>query len=397
MKLVIVGLCHSESLSSRGIPLTEKYATSLLSSASRQEAQHLAYCACGGPHEGQENAQQFIHSSIDTVTTLYQIYRDLRPGTPGDIREKDGVVMIDELRPSPQNADLSLLPERIRDLIQRPSEARPRPFSQKDWPQLPEWIGTILEDARVFLGQTRASGTSAQALWLVAGIQDLQLKLDIHAETRVDDNGSLDEVRSCDAARDYLASILVSIERDPQEVWTQSSLNEYGEISVQYAENIPAGRVILISGNIVVDIRGASSSTALLPLVQTLLAHTTVEGPILRAVPSVSDYFFEVLETSRGDADHIVKGTDVEFLIHCIVDARIAVSNAHVTDYGILLSKYEVVDVEGENNSAIAFTFIARELGSHEVELYFSEWSTMVCGTKKITVEVVSDAGEGNN
>ncbi|KAL5522324.1 hypothetical protein ACEPAF_2181 [Sanghuangporus sanghuang] len=247
------------------------------------------------------------------------------------------------------------------------------------------------EDAQILFAQISTNGTSAQASWSVTGSQNLQLKLDIHTETRVDDNGSLDEERSLDAARDYLTSVLMSTDRDPQEVWAQGNLNEYGVCSVQYSNNIPAGRVVLVSGNAVVDIRGASSSTALLSLVHALLAHTTIEGPIPHAVPSVSGYTFEIPERRRGDAAHIVKGTDVEFLIHCNVDARLAAASAHVADYGILFSKCDVVDAEGRDSSAVKFTFITRELGSHVVELYFAEWSTMACGTKKITVDVISN------
>ncbi|KAL5500828.1 hypothetical protein ACEPAH_9215 [Sanghuangporus vaninii] len=270
--------------------------------------------------------------------------------------------------------------------------ARPRPVSQHNWAQLPDWIQTVLgEDARILFAQISVNGTSAQASWSVIGPQNLQLKLDIHAETRVDDNGSLDEERSLDAARDYLTSVLLSTDRDPQEVWAQGNLNEYGVCSVQYSSNIPAGRVVLVSGNAVVDMRGASSSAALLPLAHSLLAHTTVEGPIPRAVPSVSSYSFEIPERSRGDAAHVVKGTDVEFLIHCNVDARLATVSAHVVDYGILSSKCDVIDAEERDSSAVKFTFITRELGTHVVELYFAEWSTMVTGTKKIVVDVVSD------
>ncbi|KAL5480151.1 hypothetical protein ACEPAI_1421 [Sanghuangporus weigelae] len=292
----------------------------------------------------------------------------------------------------------SLLPEHIQSLIQQPDVTNPRPFSQKSWAQLPEWVTTVLgEDARILFGQVSVNGTFAQASWLVAGSQNLQLKLDFHAETRVDDIGNLDEERSFDAARDHLASIPMSTDRDPQEVWAQDGLNEYGVCSVQYADIISGGRVVLVSGNAVVDRRGASSTNALLPLVHALLTHTTVESPAPRAVPSVLDYFVEVPEMSRGDADHIVKGTDVEFCIHCDVDARIATASAHVADYGILFNKCDVVDVEGGKSSTVAFTFITRELGAHEVELYFAEWSTMVCGTKKITVVVVPDADEGEN
>ncbi|KAL5522283.1 hypothetical protein ACEPAF_2140 [Sanghuangporus sanghuang] len=355
------------------------------------------YDACGGPHEGEENAQEFLDSSIDTDTTLYHAH-GFNPGTVANIQDGYGVLTIDGQPPSPANIDLSLLPERIRELIQKPSVASSSSVSQKDWARLPEWVGTVLgENAKVLFGQIRASGTSAQASWLVAGVQDLQLKLDINVETRVDSNGDLDVERSLDAARSYLASVLQSLQRDPDEVWIQSGLDEYGESSVQYADNIAAGRAVLMSGNTIVDIRGASSSTALLPLARTLLNHTTVEGPIPRVVPFVSDYFFEVPEASRGDADHTVKGTDIEFVIHCEVNARIASASAYVADNGALLSKYEVTDVEGGNSSAVALTFITREVGSHEMALYFAEWSTMACGTKMITVDVVPDDNEGEN
>ncbi|KAL5480175.1 hypothetical protein ACEPAI_1445 [Sanghuangporus weigelae] len=134
-----------------------------------------------------------------------------------------------------------------------------------------------------------------------------------------------------------------------------------------------------------------------LPVLSSSDEHTTVEGPMPRVVPLVSDCVFEVLETSRGDADHTVKGTDVEFVIHCGVNARIASADAYVADYGILFSKCDIVDVEGRDSSAVKFTFITRELGTHEMELYFSERSTMVCRTKKVTVDVVSDSNEGSN
>ncbi|KAL5512361.1 hypothetical protein ACEPAG_3353 [Sanghuangporus baumii] len=355
------------------------------------------YDACGGPHEGDENAQQFLNSSIDTDTTLYHAH-GFNPGTVANIQDGYGVLTIDGQPPSPANIDISLLPERIRDLIQKPSAASPNSVSQKDWAQLPEWIETVLgENAKVLFGQIRASDTSAQASWLVAGVQDLQLKLDIHVETRVDANGDLDVESSLDAARNYLASVLQSLQRNPDEVWMQSGLDEYGESSVQYADNIAAGRIVLMSGNAIIDIRGASSSTALLPSARTLLEHTTVEGPIPRLVPLVLDYSFEVPEENRGDADHTVKGTDAEFVIRCGVNTRIASAGAYVADDGILLSKYEVTEVEGQNGSAVALTFITREVGSHEVALYFAEWSTMACGTKKITVDVVPDDNEGEN
>ncbi|KAL5480174.1 hypothetical protein ACEPAI_1444 [Sanghuangporus weigelae] len=192
------------------------------------------YDACGGPHEGEENAQQFLNSSIDTDTTLYPV-RGFNPGTVANIQDGDGVITIDGLPRSVPNIDISLLPERIRDLIQKRSAASPSSVSQKDWAHLPEWVETALalgENAKVLFGQTRASDASAQASWLVAGVQDLQLKLDIHVETRVDANGDLDVKSSLDAARNYFASVLQNLQRNLDEVWMQSGLDEYGESSV---------------------------------------------------------------------------------------------------------------------------------------------------------------------
>ncbi|KAL5500829.1 hypothetical protein ACEPAH_9216 [Sanghuangporus vaninii] len=351
------------------------------------------YDACGGPYVGEKNAQQFLDSSIDKDTKLYKTFR-FSPGTKENIEEGGGVTGIDGQTFQAPVINRSLLPERIRSLIQQPALTTPRRVAQQNWVRLSEWINSVLgEDFRILFAQISASGTSTQASWLVAGSQNLKLNLDLHVVTRVADDGSLNEERSFDAAFDHLASILMSTDRDPQEIWTQGSLNEYGVCSVQYADCIPAGRFVLVSGNAIVDIRGASSSAALLPLAHSLLAHTTVEleDPVPFAMPVVSHHFLEVPEARRRDATHTVKGTDVEFLIHCDVDARLAAASAHVADYGILFSKCDVVYAEGRDSSAVKFTFITRELGTHEVELYFSEWSMMACRTKKITVDVVSD------
>lgn len=47
--------------------------------------------ACAGPHVGTESAEEYVERSIDAQTSLYRLYRDLRPGLAGEMAPCPGL------------------------------------------------------------------------------------------------------------------------------------------------------------------------------------------------------------------------------------------------------------------------------------------------------------------
>ncbi|KAH8106611.1 hypothetical protein DFH11DRAFT_1481441, partial [Phellopilus nigrolimitatus] len=348
-----------------------------------------------GPSIGNKLAEQYLHEAIDRNTRLYEV-TGTSPGTVDNIMEGDGVTGTDGQfwRPT---AILELAPARFREcvlnLLRSSAISNPNIISQIQWAHVPEWINTVLGSrCEVAFGHVSVGNATAQALWLLSGANEedtTKLRVDVRVETHLSENGDLNPERSAMAACDCLASIIMSTDRDPDDLWIQGTLSEYGEKSLQYADHIPAGRIVIVSGNVVVDMRGASSSAALEPLARRLLTHTTSHEPFSLHVPTVVNHSFEIPGCSQNGATNVVDGIGAQFTVRCCLDSSVAAASADVHGDGLLLSKYSIEDMDGEAGRAVIFTFITRDLGVHDVDLYFAHSSTLTSVSKRVEVEVV--------
>ena len=127
------------------------------------------------------------------------------------------------------------------------------------------------------------------------------------------------------------------------------------EASLQYADDIATGRIVVIAGNVVMDIMGMTSSKALLPYALKLLNqtvqcnHSPPIVPVLwrevikMGVDTNSATTFRELEAKTDVIT--VTGIDMQFSVVFSIDCKVAAVNAVCDGTGVLFDWHTVAEL----------------------------------------------------
>jgi hypothetical protein len=360
------------------------------------------YDACGGPHTGTETIAQYVTSSIDTHTGLYQVNHTY-PGTVNNVAEGVGVIGIDG-----QNAGIqlwrtkALLTESLSRLVNTAVD-NVGTLAHVDWARLPIWLkGTLGDSWDVQYGRVTVSEAEAQAFWLIsdANARDSPIRVHVNVVSVITQDGHLDMEASMAVVREHIGHILTSTERD-EDVWTSRILPGLEEASLQYADNIAAGRILVVAENVVMDIMGMTSTEALLPYALKLLNKTVRRNRSPPVVPVLRREVITMgIDTDGGattfreleaETDVItITGIDTRFSVVFSVGCEIAAADAACDGTGVLFDRHTVAEPGSGEGRTVEFFFIVREVGRHCVHMYVVDLETMVEATSALEVEVVS-------
>lgn len=371
--------------------------------------------ACAGPHTGTEKPAAYIDNSIepaglgDGQTNLYT-YRGTYPGTVGNIMQGDGVTGINSVsNGSPSSrvttiSSTSILGQLVDGAVERSSTA----VTHADWARADVWAPELLgADWTAAFTQLAANDGSARAFWHLEHPGGSPLLISVIVESvRAEGSGQIDLPRSKEAARACVEELLLSTDRDPEEVWACGELDEFGDYSLQNAPGIAAGRVVVAAANTVVDIAGLESTAALLPLARQLLEHVVRRSDPLLSVPTLHAGRTFITPSSEdvgegeGTGDRtsvfdsavanrvIVTGIHTRFTLEFDIDS--AVCAARVDGPHVFFDRYEA------DEHTLRVFAVTRELGTHPIHIYVARADTMACLTHDLELCVQSSASESD-
>lgn len=363
----------------------------------RYDPQERIYDACGGPQAGFQDPTGYVRTTIDTTTNLYQVFRR-QPGTVANIIQYLGVT---GTLLAPPRLGESAMSANVKKLLQRCSVNNAKPYSQVCWDDVGTWVKVIFGNGCKVAYQSNDIGNGmAEGLWHLTGVGgvDGDVVVRVRAETRVGGDGKLDLQSSSEAAYDNFVFTLKDIElhlgsddEGLEKLWVPAPFDDYAQYAIQYAPSVPEGRILLVSGNFMINITGGSSSAALEPVARQLLAHTTLDKPSSLHIPSVILSSYDIPASSKSNLKETVKGVGSSFDFECEMDDLIAAASADVEEHGLLLSKCRITPNEANTRSTVQFTFVTRALGTHVVNLRFQQARTMSTSVRTIQV-MVTDA-----
>jgi hypothetical protein len=289
----------------------------------------------------------------------------------------------------------------MQKFLQKCSFGITKQHSQIHWDDVPKWVKTILGDSCDIAFQNIDIGDGVVVLlWHLTDVEgvDGDVVVRVRVETYIDEDGNLDVERSSRAALDHLAFRLTNCERylGPNlevldTIWTPAPFENYAQYALQHSAHMSQGCIMLVSGNCMIDVSGGSSSFKLEPMLRKLLKHTTVGAPFTLHIPKVTQWSYEIPEANRSHYNSI-KGICSSFDVKCQVDDIIAAASADVKDHGLLLSRTKIEHNEASKTSTVAFTFVTREVGTHDVELRFAGALSMITSAQtSIQVLVVDE------
>jgi len=288
----------------------------------------------------------------------------------------------------------------VKGILQNFRSSSGEPYSQIHWDDVPTWVKTVLgARCEVAYQDTYLGSGIVKTLSHLTGVDgvDGDVVIRARAETRIGEDGKLDFEKSCQAAVDALASTLtdVSMHLGPNyellnTMYAPAPFHNHAQYALQYAAHLPEGRFLFISGNIMIEISGGSSSAALEPVARKLLTHTTVPKPLSLHIPNITQCSYESPEGSIASLGSTVKGVGSSFNVKCRVDDLITAASAEVVGNGLLFSKCRIDANETDKTSTVTFTFLTKEFGTHDVDLRFEQALTMNTNAKKIQVTVVA-------
>ncbi|KAG6807284.1 hypothetical protein H0H93_001770 [Arthromyces matolae] len=182
------------------------------------------------------------------------------------------------------------------------------------------------------------------------------------------------------------------------DAWTSGDLPGIGHY-LKYADHIPAGRIILTSGNAVMDIRGLPSTEILLPHALKLFNQTSrpdnssyLTLPVLqRHAILIPGSVFAATLTPSQDGPVKVAGIHTRFYVVFKVDRKIVTAKAGCDGPGVLFDRYAVKDEEEgkeEDGSEVAFFFLTHQVGRHRIRVSVADAETMLSTFSEFVVEV---------
>ena len=353
-----------------------------------QSTTDVIYDACGGPYLGAGNINHYLTKTIDTKTNLYRI-RGQTPGGTNNILVYDGITGINgsstglQVRPT-----MEPLPPHLNAVV-----ASPGTVTHVDWARLPTWLQVTLGDTwSVDHGWVTVSEAEVQALWYLSDAARNTIRVHVVVASALTPNGGLNVEESAAIVRDRIHSILRSTQRD--DVWVTRTLPGLEEASLQYADDSGAGRVIVVAGNVVMDIEGMTSGSALMPHALKLLNHTARRNRPPLVVPVMQRRAIKIGvdgATTGAETDVItVTGIDTRFSVVFWVGCEIAAVGA-ASDHGtgVLFDRHTVDELGSGRGRTVELFFIAREVGRHRVHMYVADLETMVQVKSALEVEVV--------
>jgi hypothetical protein len=217
---------------------------------------------------------------------------------------------------------------------------------------------------------------------------EINLVFRVRIHTRVGSDGKLDFAASSAVSLDDFRFTLKNTDMDLgkddenlDNIWEGAPLTEYGQVSIQHKSGLSRGRILIVSGNCLIDASGGSSSSSLGRIVQKVLSYTTIDKTFSLDIPDVTRRVFHLPPVKDG-RDNIVKGIGTSFTVSRTVSALVAAASAKVEDLGLLVDGDTIESDRSQGTSVVKFTFITRTLGLHDVNLEFASAPAMTLTTK---------------
>ncbi|KAG6811091.1 hypothetical protein H0H92_009017 [Tricholoma furcatifolium] len=367
------------------------------------------YDACGGPHLGTQTIIEYcnnvpnvdpVDAAIDRTTGLYQTdpRRCFGPGDYHSVVKAVGVEAVDGQPMFAQRRDNPLKQlEADTRLVSTVCNHRISPLAYVNWPRLPTWLNATLGDTWEVQYEHVSVGTNvARAFFEISEstARNAPISIDVSVFSAVTEDGTLDVARSAAAAKERTGDILMSTQRSDS--WTSGNLPGVGGY-LKYADHIEVGRIVLVSGNAVMDIRGLSSTEALLPHAlklfnQTNSSHPVPPVPVLRRNATLIHGSGAALTLSQGGTI-AVTGIHTRFCVAFTVNRKVSTAKGGCDGTGVLFDRYAVKDEDEDkeaDGSEVAFFFIAHEVGRHRVRVSVADAETMLSTFSEFEVEVTA-------
>ncbi|KAG6871061.1 hypothetical protein C0995_008713 [Termitomyces sp. Mi166 len=375
------------------------------SSKFNRESDDGIYDGCSGPHLGTETIKKYITNAIDTQTKLYgeRPWECRAPGTVANVTQGNGVVSINDQRLFSQSCTLPLLTEPLSRLVDTAVANTGSPLAHVGWACLSTWLKATLGDEwKILYEQVTVGAAEAQALWLIFDVlNNTRIRVHINVVSVIDQDGYLDMNGSAAVVKEHISGILMSTTR--QDIWTSGNLSGFEGVSLRYADHVAAGRIVLVAGNIVMDISGMTSYEALLPYALKLFDRTVRLGPLDRLPPVAPVLQRQAIRmgtdtsdttTTLGEPENeteiiTVTGIGTRFSLVFSVSCKIATANAGCEEHGVLFDRHIVEELDNNQGCTVEFLFVAREVGRHRVRVCVADLETMIGATSDLEVEVV--------
>ncbi|KAL7626982.1 hypothetical protein AAE478_003757 [Parahypoxylon ruwenzoriense] len=365
------------------------------------------YDACAKPHTGNENAAAYLAASRqdETETELYAT-NNTYPGRVDTIQEGNGVTGIDG-QPYQAGGPVAHHISRAANVLTKVVGAPPASFNiaitHVDWAHVDTWVSDVLGgEWSVPFKTITASEGSARAFWHLSGTDNASVRINVTVESVVTEDGNLDVQRSAAAARNRAADLLLTTERNPEEIWTRGELDEYGDYSYQYLPDIGAGRIVVSAANTVVDIAGDVSTAALKPTAHRLLERVVRRNADVPALPTLRRGRTVALSVPHeGGSRHLeahvspydpnnhtvnLQHTNSRLTLEFDIDREISIAGASSQGGKVLFDKY-TIDASGEQPK-VRFVLVPRESGTHAISLHVADDKTMVSTTHVVNIHV---------
>ncbi|KAG6888350.1 hypothetical protein C0995_009043 [Termitomyces sp. Mi166 len=368
------------------------------------------YDACSGPHLGIETLPEYLDQAIDRDTILYQVHPDIlfESGTIANAWETQGITRINN-NPLPfaswRSRTLPPLPEVLSRLVNTTVPNTVGPLTHVGWAHLPIWLSTTLGDAwNVQYEQVTVGEIEAHGLWIISNDNTpnshIHVQVDVFSVTGPD--GHFDVGKSTAVVKDEIGQILESVQRPC--VWMSCTLPGLGGASLRYADHGGTGRIILVAGNAIMDIRGMNSYEELLPYALKLFGRTfrsdlellndsppVIPALQIKGIRTETDTSgLTTLREAEAEQGIItVTGIGTRFSMIFTVSCKIAVANAGSEEHGILFDRYIIEKLDNGEGCTVEFLFIACEVGRHRVRVCVADSETLIGGNSDLEVEVV--------
>ena len=411
------------------------------------------YDACAGPHRGTENIGQYIAASIDkssqskirigdavkpksgvcpqvakveklvNVSLMASLSTDVNP-TPAiytalsshhaDPASADVLDGVDDIRSATGVIGINMITPGLKVQYMLPPTESLSPFvndaiaegtvSYADWATLSTWLGDTLVGWKVEYERVTVSEAETQGLWFISDKEAPCSRIRVHVSvvSAVED-GKLNMDKSANIVRDRVHSIVMSTQRDG--IWASRTLpDNLGGKSLQYVDDVAAGRVVVAARNVVMDIEGMTSGEELRCQALKLLECAATKDPNNLDVPEIPFVQQQVIKVGiktnsatpleELNADRIMMtGIDTCFSVVLSVDWEIAAAGAGSYGTWALFDKYVLGKPgsgKGGKGRTVEFFFIVREVGGYRpIHMYVAELKTMVQAKSVLHVEVV--------
>ncbi|KAG6826075.1 hypothetical protein H0H92_001221 [Tricholoma furcatifolium] len=261
------------------------------------------YDACSGPAIGDRNLQQYIDFAIDNAENTRRHYRNI---DQWQVLIGYGAYSTEYPAPYPperdSNSSLFVEPEAVSRLVNALIANSTRSLAHVDWLYLPTWLKSTLGDSwDVHYEEIHVGKTGARAYWRISdtNVDDGHISVEVLVSTAVAEDGKLDVKESTTLTRQHVSDLIRATQRD--DAWEIGNIPGFGAC-LQHAGHVAHGKIVLVVGNIVMDIARLLSTEALLPTAHKLFKQTAVKEPVDPAPPAVPVLEMQEVHVNDGDA-----------------------------------------------------------------------------------------------